>query len=166
MKTKVVPVFSDPARLKNHLKGYNHGDTEARKERLMDLDKQIDRRLTVLHNLRQQHAWGDLTDDEYQEERDRVKRDLATLEHEREELQKGYETSVDLERDAQMLERLADQINERLTVGNTEMLRRLYDAIRLKITFTGKGILISSLLPLEELDVVEAASRCYYPPKP
>lgn len=140
VKTKVIPVLTDPAWLKNHLNGYKHGDTEARKERLTDLDKQIDRRLTVLHNLRQQHAWGDLTDDEYQEERDRVKRDLATLEHEREELQKSYETSVDLKNDAQLLERLADQINERLTTGNTEMLRRLYDVIRLKITFTTKGI--------------------------
>ena len=59
------------------------------------------------------------------------------------------------------MERIADQISERLTTGG-KTLRRLYDAIRLKITLTEKGILISSLLPLGELDVVETASPHYY----
>lgn len=122
-------------------------------------EKQIDRRLTVLHNLRRQHAWGDLTDGEYQSERDKIKDDLAKLQQDREELQENYDSTIDMERDTRILDRLADQIGERLALNDVEALKRLYDTLKLKITLTSKGILFSSRIPLEELDVVEATSR-------
>lgn len=162
VKTKVLPAFTDPARLKTYLSNYEQDSTGFEKTHLADLERQINRRLTVLHNLRRQHAWGDLTDEEYQEERDKVKSDLTRSQREKEELQRSYETHIDLERDAEALERIADQINERLIIGDGEVLRRMYDALRLKVTLSDTGLLISALMPLEELDVVETASlRCY-----
>ncbi len=166
VKTKVLPVFTDPAWLKAYLDNHGQDNSEVVKVQLTGLEKQINRRLTVLHNLRRQHAWGDLTDEEYQEERDNVKGDLARLQQEKAEVQRAHETRINIDRDAQTLERIADQINERLVTDDGNILRQIYDALRLKVTLSGKGISIGALVPLEELDVVEAASLCYYPPKP
>ena len=160
-RTKLLSAFADPDKLKTYLNGQERDDTDVMKTRLIDMQKQIDRRLTVLHNLRRQHAWGDLTDDEYQGERDKIKNDLAKLQQDREELQKSFETTIDMERDAKILDRLADQIGERLALNDGEVLRRLYDTLKLKITLTAKAILFSSRIPLEELDVVQASSQRY-----
>jgi len=81
-RTKILFAFSDPDTLKTYLNGQEQGNTDVIKARLIDMGKQVDRRLTVLHNLRRQHAWGDLTDDEYQSERDKIKDDLAKLQQE------------------------------------------------------------------------------------
>ena len=165
VKTKVLPAFSNPAWLKAYLENHGQDDTEVVKAHLATLERQVNRRLTVLHNLRRQHAWGDLTDEEYQEERDKVKYELTRFQEEKAEVQRAYETRIDAERDAQTLERIADQINERLVTGDSDILRQVYDALRLKVTLSRKGVLISALVPLEELDVVERASQCYCPPK-
>ncbi|MBU1992997.1 recombinase family protein [Patescibacteria group bacterium] len=157
-RTKILFAFSDPDTLKTYLNGQEQGNTDVIKARLIDMGKQVDRRLTVLHNLRRQHAWGDLTDDEYQSERDRIKDDLAKLQQDREELQESYEATIDMERDTRILDRLADQISERLALNDVEALKRLYDTLKLKITLTDKAILFSSRIPLEELEVVEATS--------
>jgi len=91
----------------------------------------------------------------------KIKDDLAKLQQDREEMQESYEATIDMERDTRILDRLADQISERLALNDVEALKRLYDTLKLKITLTSKGILFNSRIPLEELDVVEATSRYY-----
>jgi len=66
---------------------------------------------------------GELTDDEYQSERDKVKDDLAKLQQDREELQESHEATVDMERGTKILDRLADQIGERLALNDVEALK-------------------------------------------
>jgi DNA invertase Pin-like site-specific DNA recombinase len=165
-KTKILSAFSDRDKLKTYLNSQERDNTDIIKARLIDMEKQIDRRLTVLHNLRRQHAWGDLTDDEYQSERDKVKSDLAKLHRDKEDLQKSFDAAIDMERDTRILDRIADQISERLALNDIETLKRLYDTLKLKITLTAKAILFSSRIPLEELEVVEATSPRLTPQSP
>jgi hypothetical protein len=132
------------------------------KERLASLEKEINRRLTYLHNLKRQHAWGDWTDEEYQQERDRTKIELERLQREKAEAENAYSTCIDGLRDMQALERMADQIHERLLIGKGNILRQVYDTLKLRVTLTRQGIGISALVPLEDFDVVETTSQCYY----
>ena len=77
VKTKVLPLFTDPDWLRSYLDGQGRNDGGEYKERLTRLGKEINRWLTYLHNLKRQHAWGDWTDEEYQHERDKARAELG-----------------------------------------------------------------------------------------
>jgi len=160
VKTKILPLLADPHWLKTYLDEHRQDGGQEYKERLASLEKEINRRLTYLHNLKRQHAWGDWTDEEYQQERDRTKIELERLQREKAEAENAYSTCIDGLRDMQALERMADQIHERLLIGKGNILRQVYDTLKLRVTLTRQGIGISALVPLEDFDVVETTSRC------
>jgi len=161
VKTKILPLFTNPAWLRTYLDEHRQDDTVEVKSRLAFLDAQIDRKLTYLKNLKRQHAWGDWTDEDYQKERDAVKADLEKLQLERAEAEKAYSTCVEGVKDMEAIERIADQIHERLVIGDGDALRRVYDALKLEIRLTKEGVSIDALVPLEDLDVAAIASQCY-----
>jgi len=166
VKTKILPLFTNPAWLRTYLDEHRQDDTKEVKSRLAFLEAQVDRKKTYLKNLKRQHAWGDWTDEDYQKERDGVKAELGKLQLEKSEAEKAYSTCVEGVKDMEAIERIADQIHERLVIGDSNALRRVYDALKLEITLTNGGVSIGAMVPLDELDVVERASPCYYLPEP
>ena len=166
VKTKILPLFTDSAWLRTYLDKHRPDDTVEVKSRLAFLGAQIDRKKTYLKNLKRQHAWGDWTDEDYQKERDGVKSELEKLRLEKAEAEKAYSTCVEGVKDMEAIERIADQIHERLVIGDGDALRRVYDALKLEITLTNEGVSIGALVPLEDLDVAAIASPCYRLPKP
>ena len=163
-KTKVLPLFTNPDWLKTYLNERKPDDSRECKERLARVDKEIDRRLTYLHNLKRQHAWGDWADEDYQRERDKAKVELERLQLEKAQAEKAYTTSIDGVKDMQAIEQVADQIHEHLLIGDMTALRQVYDALKLRVTLTREGLHISALVPLEHLDIAATASRSQCPP--
>ncbi len=166
VKTKVMPLLADPERLAKYLAEHGQDDGHQYKERLVNLEKEINRRLTYLHNLKRQHAWGDWTDEEYLQERDKAMMELERLQSEKGETENAYAACLDGFTDRRVLERIADWIHEQLTVGDSKLLRQVYNALKLRVTLTKQGITVSALVPLEDFDVVATASRYYYRQEP
>lgn len=158
VKTKILPLFTNTAWLKTYLDEHRPDDTKEVKSRLGFLKAQVDRKKTYLENLKRQHAWGDWTDEDYKKERDKVKVELEKLQLEIAEAEEAHNNCIEGVRDMEAIERIADQIHERLVIGDVNALRRVYDALKLEMTLTKEGVSINALVPLEELDVVEQAS--------
>lgn len=78
----ILPILADKKQLERYLVQGDAADTEKAKNRRDFLRKQIDRKLAVLENLKKQHAWGDWSDAEYCNERDKIRAEIEELERE------------------------------------------------------------------------------------
>jgi hypothetical protein len=161
-----MPLLTDPARLTSYLAEHGRDDGHKYKERLAILEKEIDRRLTYIHNLKRQHAWGDWADEDYLQERDKSLAEMERLQGEKTETENAYAACLDGLEDERLLESIAGWIQEQLAAGDSRLLRRVYNAIKLKVTLTDKGISISALVPLEDFEVAAATSLCCFPLMP
>ena len=153
-----MPLLADPARLATYLTEHSQDDGQQYQERLVNLEKKINRRLSYLNNLKRQHAWGDWTDDEYQQERDKAMIELEGLQREKAEAENAYAACLGGFTDRRALERIADWIHEQLIVDDSKLLRQVYNALKLRVILTKQGIAVSALVPLEDFDVVATAS--------
>jgi len=158
VREAILPILADKRQLKLYLAQGDAVNTENVKSRLAFLRKQIDRKFAVLENLKKQHVWGDWSDIEYCQERDKIRVEIEELEREHADAEEAYRTCLETESDTMKLERIAAQVNERFVTAKGELIRQLYDALRLRVVI-GEVVSISTLVPLNDFAVVNSASR-------
>ena len=164
VREALLPVLADRKRLEGYLAKGDGACTEKSKSRLALLEAQIDRKLNALTNLKKQHAWGDWADAEYLRERDKVRADLERLQQERSEAKEAYRHCLESESDAKKLEHIAAKVHDKLINASGELVRQLYDVLKLKVT-VGEVIQISCLLPLDHFAVEDRPSASSIPPR-
>ncbi len=158
VREAILPILADKRQLELYLAQGDAVNTENVKSRVAFLRKQISRKLAVLGNLKKQHAWGDWSDIEYCQERDKIRAEIEELEREHADAEEAYRSCLETESDVRKLEHTAAQINEKFVNAEGEVIRQLYNALRLKVVI-GEVISISTLVPLNDFAVVNSASR-------